>query len=904
LAKSAVESLSEVVVDLTEKAPIQVLHVDDESGFLKVVKQCLEMEGAFQVDTAVSVEEALEKMMKKKFDVIVSDYMIPEKDGLEFLKQLREKGNNIPFIIFTGKGREEVAIDALNLGADQYLNKIGDPETVYGELAHGICQAVKAKQAEEALRESEERYRRLFEEALDTIFVADAETGILIDCNRAASELVGREKSELIGKHQRILHPPREIKEEFSRTFKQHLKEKEGQVLETQVITKKGEIKDVAIKANVFELRGKKVIQGIFRDITKRKRFEERLSALNTYSRDLNMAETMEEVYQLTLDAKEKTLGFEHASFMVVDENMLCIVDQRGYPESLSVKLPLNEKRGVTVKAAKTGKPVLVPDTKKEKAYVEGMPGIRSELAVPIKIGHRVLGVLNVESKRLDAFDEKDQKLLEIWASHAATAISNLEYAKNLEMHAREIRESQEKFERLFMNNPEAAVYLDPDSNILDVNPRFSELFGYAVDEIKDKHINDVIVQKDKMEEAEMLDKKSKGGYIYYDTVRKRKDGSLVPISMSSAPITIEGKIIGYVVLYKGITERKKAEEELEESRRHFQTLFNLMVDPVAIVDKKGKILEVTQRAEEITGFKREELLGKNFLRTKIATAKSKAILIKNLAKRMMGMHIAPYEVEMLTKDGRKLPHEVNAAKIEYKGKPADLVVFRDISERKKMEEKLRVVGKLTRHDIRNKLSAVTGNVFLAKRKLTSDHEALEYLSEIESACRQVERIFDFARTYEKLGAEELAYMDVEKSLEEAVMLFSGLHGVKVVNDCRGLTVLADSLLRQLFYNLIDNSVKHGEKVKKIRVYYEEIREGQLKLVYEDDGVGIPKAEKEKIFKEGYGKGTGHGLYLIRKMCEVYGWTIRETGKHGKGAQFTITIPKVNDNMKENYRLH
>ncbi|MDI6905517.1 MAG: ATP-binding protein [Candidatus Bathyarchaeia archaeon] len=123
------------------------------------------------------------------------------------------------------------------------------------------------------------------------------------------------------------------------------------------------------------------------------------------------------------------------------------------------------------------------------------------------------------------------------------------------------------------------------------------------------------------------------------------------------------------------------------------------------------------------------------------------------------------------------------------------------------------------------------------------------------------------------------------------------------MNDCRGLTVLADSLLRQLFYNLIDNSLKYGEKISRIRVYYEETGKDQLKLVYEDDGVGIPKAEKEKIFREGYGKGTGYGLYLIEKMCEVYGWTIRETGKPDKGAEFTITIPKENEKGKILYKL-
>ena len=132
----------------------------------------------------------------------------------------------------------------------------------------------EVKESAQKLSVSEEKYRKQFEEALDAIFIADCETGILVDCNRAASELVGREKSEMIGKNQRILHPPRESEGEFSKTFKQHSKEKEGQILEAQVITKRGEIKDVAIKANIFEFQGKKMLQGIFRDITEQKKAE------------------------------------------------------------------------------------------------------------------------------------------------------------------------------------------------------------------------------------------------------------------------------------------------------------------------------------------------------------------------------------------------------------------------------------------------------------------------------------------------------------------------------------------------------------------------------------------------------------------------------------------------------
>lgn len=128
---------------------IRVLLVDDEAALLKVAKQCLEMEGNFQVDAALSVEEALQKMKDKTFDAIVCDYVMPERNGLEFLKELRDNGNDIPFVILTGKGREEVIIKALNYGANQYFCKSGDPEKLYGELTRSLRQVVKRKRTEE-----------------------------------------------------------------------------------------------------------------------------------------------------------------------------------------------------------------------------------------------------------------------------------------------------------------------------------------------------------------------------------------------------------------------------------------------------------------------------------------------------------------------------------------------------------------------------------------------------------------------------------------------------------------------------------------------------------------------------------------------------------------------------------
>ena len=131
--------------------------------------------------------------------------------------------------------------------------------------------------AEEALRQSEERYRKLFEEAQDGILLGDAHTGIVVECNRAAAEMLERDRSELIGQHQRILHPPSRIKDGYSLTFTKHAQGSEGQVLEDQIITRTGQIKDVAIKANFVQVGNRRLLQAMFRDITERKRAEDAL---------------------------------------------------------------------------------------------------------------------------------------------------------------------------------------------------------------------------------------------------------------------------------------------------------------------------------------------------------------------------------------------------------------------------------------------------------------------------------------------------------------------------------------------------------------------------------------------------------------------------------------------------
>jgi len=120
--------------EISDHALIKVLLVDDDLGFLKAAKQCLEIQREIVIETASSAEEAWKKLKKQRFHVIISDIIMPRKDGLQFLKELRDESIDIPFIIFTVKDKAEVAPKAADLGADYYLEKRGNPDRIYKEL--------------------------------------------------------------------------------------------------------------------------------------------------------------------------------------------------------------------------------------------------------------------------------------------------------------------------------------------------------------------------------------------------------------------------------------------------------------------------------------------------------------------------------------------------------------------------------------------------------------------------------------------------------------------------------------------------------------------------------------------------------------------------------------------------
>jgi len=262
------------------------------------------------------------------------------------------------------------------------------------------------------------------------------------------------------------------------------------------------------------------------------------------------------------------------------------------------------------------------------------------------------------------------------------------------------------------------------------------------------------------------------------------------------------------------------------------------------------------------------------------------------------------HDLELTTKSGETKIVDACFVKVDINGEAHSVSHLVDMTDQKTAEaqlredhaklqvanEKLQVVGSLTRHDVKNKHSVINGNIYLIKKKLGDNPSLVKYLDNIEAAVKAAERIFQFSALYEKIGVEQPSSIDVAESFNQAIELHSEKASITTVNKCRGLRVIADSMLGQLFYNLIDNSLKHGKKVTKIKLTFEKNDDG-IHLFYEDNGIGVPKENKEKIFTEGFTTGgSGLGLKLVRKMVEAYGWTIKENGAPGKGARFDITI--------------
>lgn len=203
--------------------PISLLLVDDEPALLEIGKQFLECTPGITVTTAESASAALHAMELTLFDAIVSDYQMPEMDGIAFLQKVRSRSRTLPFILFTGKGREDVVIDALNSGADHYIQKGGDVKSQYAELAHKVRRSVEQRRAESALKRKHAVLRAIL--AASPYGIAYVRNRTFQWVNDSLAAMLGYRRDELKGMHLENLYENFETYDEIGRRIQKDLKQ-------------------------------------------------------------------------------------------------------------------------------------------------------------------------------------------------------------------------------------------------------------------------------------------------------------------------------------------------------------------------------------------------------------------------------------------------------------------------------------------------------------------------------------------------------------------------------------------------------------------------------------------------------------------------------------------------------
>ena len=393
---------------MTGERSLRILHVDDEKTQLELTKLFLEqIDKDLRIRSVLSPEEALKIEGEDSFDCIISDYRMLSMNGIEFAEQLREK-SNIPFILYTGQGSEEVAEKAFNAGIDDYLRKEGEP-THFQVLAKRIRDTVEKHRTDEL-------YKKVVEESRDAIVIlTDNKIQFL---NKSASRLMGLEEIEHgIG---------RNILEFFIDTEDRLIPPADGSsyVFEVDFRTEKGAIRRGEVTLSKTTYHGEEAHLVFIRDITEKKRNAERLDAIYQQAFRLSSAVTIQEVSEKTLDIMEIVFGYQTITFHIVEGSQLKTLGMRG-AQYLDLTMPILGK-GVTTKAVREAKSILVPDTSKTPEFVRGPTEAKSELAVPAVLDGETVAVLNVESLKLSDFTEDDRKLLETLAYHVAFTFNRI----------------------------------------------------------------------------------------------------------------------------------------------------------------------------------------------------------------------------------------------------------------------------------------------------------------------------------------------------------------------------------------------------------------------------------------------------------------------------------------------
>ena len=731
-----------------------LLYVDDEPALLNLGKLFLERAGDFRVTTAISAHEGLGKLAAESFDAVISDYQMPGMDGIALRKEVRTIHGAIPFILFTGKGREEVVIEAINNGVDFYLQKGGAPQAQFAELRHKILIALERRRALDALRDSEQRLSDIINFLPDATFAINTD-GVVIAWNKAFEIMSGIAASSIIGKGSY----------EYAFAF-----------------------------------------------------FPERRPILI----DLIHA----------TDEKIRELGYT-----IIQREGDVLIAESGSPRPL-------------------GKP----------GYFLGKASLLYD-----KNG-RIAGA--IESVR-DITEQKRTDEL--------------------------IRESESKYRELVENANTIILKLDTAGNVTFFNEFAQRFFGYGPDEALGKPVTATILPGTESGSDRDLFLMMEDivchpeDHVHNENENITKQGDRVWIQWWNKPIyDAQGRYTGVLCAGTDITKRKQTEDELRKENEKNRTLMDHASDAIFIIDAgTGILADANKKAQDLVKRPLAELVNMHHCDL---TPSEFHEACEAAFRKILQEGGGSQPLVVIDRDGLRIPVLASAALIDIGGRQFVMAIFHDISEIQMAQDalrlanrKLNLMAEITRHDIRNKLTVMSGYLDLVKDR-PPEPDYFMYMKKLETIVGHISENIEFTRLYQNLGVAAPDWQNVHDVFFRACARID-IRKICVQSDTGGLVIFADPLLERAFHNLAENVVLHGGTVQTIRISARESADAAV-IVIEDDGIGIPPSDKEKIFSKGFGKNTGLGLFLVQEILSITGITIRETGEYRRGARFELSVPR------------
>jgi len=608
---------------------------------------------------------------KEDFDVIVSDYQMPRMDGLEFLEVVREeKESDIPFIIFTGKGREEVAIKALNLGADRYLQKGGSPKSQYDVLAKAVLQEVEHHKTQRALYISEQRYKSITEDVMDhsdvAMFILDSNFEI-IWINKATEDYFGIDKEEVIGKD----------KEELIRNKIKHIFENPDYFEEKVVTTYKDNTYIEYFECHVLEDEEKGIEERWLKHWSKP--IETGLyqgGRMEHYTdiTDIKKSERENEKHLNELDERFKELNCLYSLEKIIEDN-----DKIEDFFSQAVKLipPSWQYPDITEARITYEDQVFKTEDFKETEWMQ-----KSEITVQKKeVGKVEVGYLEKRPEEDEGpFLKEEVDLINSITDRIGSYI--------------ESKRMEKRFRKIFENLGDAVIIKalggKNDGRILKANQAMCDLLGYSREELDEMNVYDDLVSDDpeKTNWKEIKAELKKGRRTKFSVKKKKKDGSEVWVEVVAVPLRYQGKN-SVLAVSRDISERKEKESALKASEERYRRLFETAQDGMLILNAEtGKIKDANPYIRDLLGYSKEELVGKELW--EIGTFRNVVENRERFDELLDEGYVRYEDLPLETKYGEEAPVEFVSNTYEAGGEEVVQCNIRDISDRKKAEEKIK----------------------------------------------------------------------------------------------------------------------------------------------------------------------------------------------------------------------